>query len=365
MKLNTIKLQHFRKHDNLEFSPSGGITLVYGPNGTGKSNILEAIHFCALARGMNNAPDRECMNFAADHFLLQGFFESDLEVACDIQVSYSPREGKRISLNKSDLPRFSDLIGVVPCVTFSPLELPVVNGPPGERRRFVDSALCQISRTYLERLQQYRRILQQRNALLSKAAYEPHYKQSIHLWTEHLAEAAAAVMTDRLHFLEEFSVAVDEVFSLMGIGETPSISYRSSLGMSGDLAGFDVIKDFIFSRFSDINEQEIQRKQTLIGPHRDDFLFEIDGKEVKRYASQGQMRTFLIALKIALQKYIFSKKSEAPVFLLDDIFSELDDIRVEKVLEVIHESGQAIITSASKKNIDFLDEVALHTLLNS
>ncbi|ARM30024.1 DNA replication/repair protein RecF [Prosthecochloris sp. HL-130-GSB] len=365
MKLSGIKLQQFRKHHALTFRPSDSITLIHGPNGTGKSNILDAIHYCALTKGLGNAPDRECINFAAEYFLLQSSFESDHGISYDIKVGFSVKEGKKVVVNSHELDRFSDLVGHIPCITFSPAELPVVNGSPIERRRFLDTALCQTSKAYLESLQNYRRTLQQRNALLARYHHDTKQRSDIRLWTEHLAGAAAKVLVYRLDFINEFAATFASVYKELGAGELCSLCYRSSLGKKFDTGESEYLPEIIFQRFLDVEEQELARKQTLIGPHRDDISFYLDQREVKKYASQGQMRTYLISLKIALQRYIFFKKNEKPVFILDDVFSELDDQRIDKILSLVHGFGQSIITSTTDKNHEYVMGISIYDLLNT
>ncbi len=363
MRLDEIKIQNFRKHSELTFSPSGGINLIFGPNGSGKTNILEAIHYCALTKGFNRTTDRQCMNFSAESFLLKSLFTSDNDCQYRVHVDFSANGGKSISLNNSQLEKFSALIGLIPCILFSPAEITIVHGSPQERRRFLDNALCQISKSYLEQLLQYRRILQQRNALLHCLSARSSPAPDMNIWTELLAESGAFIMKERMDFLDEFQPYFSNAYAILDTGEIPRLTYRSSLGkalLSSDRAG---IADSLMHRFGEIQHQEQVRKQTLLGPHRDEILFYLNGSDVKKYASQGQTRTFLIALKVALQRFLFDKKGEQSIFLLDDIFSELDQRRVERVLEMIAGFGQSLITSTEKTGLSFLHEISIHDML--
>jgi len=363
LRLDEIKIQNFRKHSELIFSPSEGINLIFGPNGSGKTNILEAIHYCALTKGFNRTTDRQCMNFSAESFLLKSLFTSDTGCQYRVHVDFSTNGGKSISLNNSQLEKFSALIGLIPCILFSPAEITIVHGSPQERRRFLDNALCQISKSYLEQLLQYRRILQQRNALLHSSWDRSSPAPDMNIWTELLAESGAFIIKERMDFLDEFQPYFSNAYAILDTGEIPRLTYRSSLGkalVSSDRAG---IADSLMHRFGEIQHQEQVRKQTLLGPHRDEILFYLDGSDVKKYASQGQTRTFLIALKVALQRFLFDKKGEQSIFLLDDIFSELDQRRVERVLEMIAGFGQSLITSTEKTGLSFLHEISIHDML--
>ena len=352
MRLQEIKLINFRKHNDLTFTPSGKINLLYGLNGSGKTNILEAIHYCTLARGLNKSLDRECLNFAADYFLLNGRFADERGMELAVKVSYAKNVEKKIFVNSEELKKFSQLIGRIPCILFSPMELTVVNGSPQERRRFMDNALSQTNKRYLDDLLQYRRVLQQRNTLLAAVSEKRVEKENIDVWTEQLSLLAASIVSSRTGFIMQLLEYFEPVYEKLGLGEIPGFSYRSSIGRQVADMTEDQLAVAMMHRFKEIELQELYRKQTLLGPHRDDVVFRLNGIEVKKYASQGQLRTFLIAMKLALQKLVCEVTGEKPLFLLDDLFSELDRKRVEKVLGLLDGSGQSIITATDKKEID-------------
>lgn len=362
MRLQEIKLINFRKHAGLIFVPSDGINLLYGPNGSGKTNILEAIHYCALAKGLNRSLDRECLKFAADYFLLRSRFVDERNIESSVKVSYAKNSDKKIFVNGEELKKYSDLIGRIPCITFFPMELAVVNGSPQERRRFMDNALSQTNKRYLDDLLQYRRVLQQRNTLLGGSGNGSLDKDSFEVWTEKLSLLAGSIVSERLAFIKRLLNYFQPVYEELGLGEIPGFGYQASFGrQEPEMSAKEIIRIMV-QRFREINSQEIYRKQTLLGPHRDDIVFRLNNFEVKKYASQGQMRTFLIALKIALQKFIREVTGEKPLFLLDDLFSELDRERVVKVLELLSDSGQSIITATEKQGFDVMNCVAVDDL---
>lgn len=349
MRLKEIKLVNFKKHSELTYAPSDGINLLYGQNGSGKTNILEAVHYCALAKGFNKSLDRECMKFATDYFLLQSRFVDERELEIAVKVSYARTSDKKIFVNGEELKKFSGLIGRVPCITFSPMELAVVNGSPQERRRFMDNALSQTNKRYLEDLLHYRRVLQQRNTLLSEAFEDTLKSDSFGVWTEKLSQIAGSIISARLTFLDSLSGYFEPLYDELGLGEVPGFAYRASFCKLDHEMTEDAITSMIMQRFDEIGEQEQYRKQTLLGPHRDDIIFRLNDMEIKKYASQGQLRTFLITMKLALQKFIYDVTGEKPLFLLDDLFSELDRGRVERVLELLEGAGQSIITATEKR----------------
>lgn len=349
MRLQEIKLVNFRKHPELTFTPSDGISLLYGPNGSGKTNILEAVHYCTLAKGLNKSLDRECLTFETNYFLLKSRFIDETGVEVFVKVSYERASDKRIYVNGEELKRYSGLVGRVPCVTFSPTEINIVNGLPQERRRFTDNALSQTNKRYLEDLLQYRRILQQRNKLLVDTADRGVESDSLGVWTEKLSIFAGSIISSRLEFFDRLLVHLEQVYKEIGLGEVPGLIYMTSFGKLVSQMSDEDISRIMMQQFREIGSQEIYRKQTLLGPHRDDIVFRLNGVEIKKYASQGQIRTFLIALKLALQRIVREFTGEPPIFLLDDLFSELDNNRVEKVLQLLEGAGQSVITATGKQ----------------
>ena len=170
-------------------------------------------------------------------------------------------------------------------------------------------------------------------------------------------------MSERSRFLSQFLEYFQPVYKQLGLGEMPGFSYCSSIGKHVPETTEEELANAMMHRFKDIEAQEMYRKQTLLGPHRDDIVFLLNGVEVKKYASQGQLRTFLIAVKLALQRFISGMSGEKPLFLLDDLFSELDRKRVEKVLELLDGSGQSIITSTDKKEINCAYSISVEELM--
>lgn len=345
MRLERIRYENFRNHRFASFEPSEGINLIYGRNGSGKTSILEGIHYCALTRGFVSGSDSECLLFSTDYFLLESSFQAESGRDLSVKIAYTKEREKLLTVNNSDIKPFSGHIGRIPCITFSPNEMIIVNGAPAERRRFIDSAISQTDRRYLDDLIAYRRVLQQRNALLVQIAEKKSPKNGmLALWTENLSTLAASIVYTRVSFLNQFSSRFRELFSQLSLNEEPSILYRSSLGtLSGDLSVEELFLGFM-KKFQESEAFESMRAQTMSGPHRDDLLFYINGREIKKYASQGQLRTFLIALKLAQHHYFHETTGEKPLSLLDDIFSELDESRIADIFTILEKCGQSIIT---------------------
>jgi len=350
LRLKRITYENFRNHRLLSFEPSEGVNLIYGPNGSGKTSILEGIHYCALTKGFVSAKDGECLLFGSDYFLLHGVFIDCSENQTTVKVTCQREKEKQIIVNNSEIKPFSSHIGNIPCITFSPSEIVIVNGAPAERRRFIDNAISQTDRRYLDDLLSYRRVLHQRNALLSQL-YE---RKNVHgdmlaIWTENISKLAASIVHARIKFLAVFFQYFCEIYGKLSSKDQPSINYGCSLEKIREDTPVELLYSRFLSRYKETEKQEIQRAQTMTGPHRDDLFFLLDGKEIKKYASQGQLRTFLICLKLSQQRLFNAAFGENPVCLFDDIFSELDASRRADIFGILETCGQTIITSAERR----------------
>lgn len=349
MRLESIRISNFRNHKHLEFEPGPSITVIHGRNGSGKTSILEAVHYCALTRGLAGSTDRECLAFGEDHFSIRGSFTSDRGTELDTKVTYTPDKEKQVFVNEQEVMVFSRHIGTIPCVTFTPHELSIVTGGPAERRRFIDSSICQYDRRYLSDLIQYRRVLHQRNALLSDVSTKNANRVGLEIWTEQLAIHAAAIVRTRVHFMGRFMPLFREFYSWMPEKKDAEIFYQSTLGDIDNDESIEEISERFKDKYRDLMTQELHRKQTLAGPHRDDLRLNSDGYDIRKYASQGQQRSYLVSMKMALRQHLHENLGETPLTLLDDLFSELDDDVTGRILDAITGSGQVMITATHER----------------
>jgi DNA replication and repair protein RecF len=367
LRLRSIHYENFRNHRLLTFEPGDGITLIYGPNGTGKTSILEGVHYCALTRGFVSAMDSEYLCFSTDYFSLNGSFVSETltEKASPtlVRIIYKKEKEKQLIVNNSEVKPFSRHIGRIPCITFSPSEIVIVNGAPAERRRFIDNAISQTDRRYLDDLLAYRRVLLQRNALLVQLYSRiPVHNDMLSLWNENISRLAASIVYARMQFIAAFSAQFRELYAQLSVDEDPSITYRCSLGKISRDTPPEKLYTLFLARYEETEKQEIFRGQTMTGPHRDDLLFMLNDKEIKKYASQGQLRTFLVSLKLAQHRFYYTTLGEKPLCLLDDIFSELDASRTSDIFRILDSCGQTLITSAEKKGAGNVTTISMESL---
>ncbi len=344
------------------------MNIFYGRNGAGKTNLLEAIHYAALTKSFLNAADSECLKFGATHFEIDAVWQNDRGVEASVRVYFSNEEGKTVFVNRSPLESFSRIVGEFPCVSLSPFDIALVQGAPQERRRFLDSSIAQTNKAYLEDLLAYRRLLSQRNRLLSemKLSHNKWQQEQFAVWTESFAALVASIMFRRLKFVDEFSQVLTRAYRLFhSFDEIPSLRYDTDIELNKQTTKEEILSE-VRLKLARLEEEEIRRGVTLFGTHRDDLSFFINDISVKKFASQGQQKTFVICLKLAQHFYIRDILNERPIFILDDVFSELDRSRADDLIELLKPIGQSVITTTEKKQFDgitqiLVDDNGVHT----
>ncbi|MFC2085806.1 DNA replication/repair protein RecF [Bacteroidota bacterium] len=347
MILRKISLRQFRAHSNTEVTFAPGINLIHGPNGAGKTNVLEAIHYLCIGQSFVAAKDTYALQFQTHFFDLRGEFEPAARPPFDVRLVFKPNEGKKAFINSAPLERLSNLVGRVPVVVVAPGDHELTDGPPDGRRRFLDNTLSQARPSYLAELLKYRRTMRQRNALLGRGKYvDP---TLLHPWNEEFSRSAAKITVERARFVAELNTCVATAYSMMeAISEIPTVAYRPFQPIP-EGATPDLVLDMHRERLQDALPRELEQRRSLVGPHRDELVFKLNDVEVRRYASQGQHRTFGMALQLAKFLYLKAILNEAPILLLDDVFGDLDRHRGSVFLKLLEESeeiGQSFITTA-------------------
>ena len=352
MILQRLRISHVRNHGHTEIDCPAGTLLLLGENGAGKTTVLESIALLCSTRSFVTHQDRGLLQKDAPAFRVGGLFTTDGGSRHEIAMEYRAAQGrKQIELDHAPLPSASDLIGQFPMVALSPQHRPITSGGPGERRSFIDFIISQVHHAYLMDLIAYRRILRQRNALLSDVERRPEeIRGTLGAWDASLAETAVRIMRRRRSFIAEFTPYFQSAMhGVIGEREQVALQYRSTVDI--DPGHDDAPADYhrlLERRFN----LDLRRGTTTVGPHRDDVDILLNALDVRAQASQGQHKTVLIALKLAEHRYLDSHLDETPILLLDDVFSELDDERLASVLHLAQGLGQTFITSANAATLD-------------
>lgn len=357
MRLSELSLRHFRNLGIQELQvPSEGVALV-GENAQGKSNLLEAIYYLETLRSFRGARDDQLLAFDEDVFRVVGTVDggpdpsvNSLELAAAFQ-----RRGrkKKVTLDGDSPPRLGDALGHLGAVIFSPADVAVVNDGPAERRRFLDIVLSLNATGYLEALQRYRQVLGQRNAALRDNQPEA----IVRAWEPALVASGARVVEGRRRWLDERQALFNRYYEEVSGGQPAGLEYRPGFPVSDAEDGEEVEEAFRHA-LAGAADREARTGTTVMGPHRDEVRFFLDGErelDVRDFGSGGQRRTVALALRLAEAATIRDARGWQPVILLDDVFAELDAGRSERVLDLMdrEEPGQVILTAPKETEVRF------------
>ena len=332
MNIRSIELKNFRNYENLEISFDEGTNILFGDNAQGKTNILEAAYMSGTTKSHKGSRDREMIRFGEEEAHLKTVVvRGGREYQIDMHLKKNRTKG--IAIDKIPIKKASELFGILNIVFFSPEDLNIIKNGPVERRRFLDSELCQLDRIYLADLTNYNKILAQRNKLLKDMIYRPSLSDTLPVWDMQLIETGKKIIRRRKQFVDELREIVSD------------IHYRISGGKEELFLKYEPNIDDIFfeDELSRAKEKDKKLCQTSVGPHRDDLLFSIGDVDIRKYGSQGQQRTSALSLKLSEIELVRKSISDTPVLLLDDVLSELDSSRQNYLLNNISDT-QTIIT---------------------
>ena len=335
MKINSIELNNFRNISSIELKPTEGVNVIYGENAQGKTNILEAIWLFTGCKSFRGAKDPEFIKFGEDFAKINLSFSDNIRDK-KAEMIFSSKK-KNVSLNQIPLRSSAELIGSFYGVIFSPTHLSLIKDGPSERRKFLDTALCQLKPSYAEHLAGYKRSLMQRNALLKDIHLNSQLYDMLDSWDDSLARYSAAVIAERLKYIDILSQYSKEIYS--GISE-----YKEEFGISysrRDITDINIsVHDLYLNQLQiikDARKEDILTRSTTVGPHRDDIDITINNVSARSFGSQGQQRSCALALKLGESEIIKKITGETPVALLDDVMSELDEKRQDYVLNHIND----------------------------
>lgn len=348
MIVKSLKLENFRNHSDTGILFSDRFNIIYGDNGQGKTNILEAIYLCASGRSHRTSKDSELIKFGCNSFQVETFVKNS-GLDKNISISYLADHKKQIRINEIPLLKIGALMGNLYSVIFSPEDLLIVKQGPQERRRFVDITLSQIKPSYFYDLQLLTKILKQRNTLLKSISSNSALLDTMEIWNTKLAEVAASIIISRKNFARSLSMLAQNQHKYLTVEkEIISFNYECSFQISEDINKSSIIDKYVLALEKNLT-RDIALGYTTVGPHRDDFDILINQKSLKTYGSQGQQRSAVLSLKIAEIELIYKETGEYPVLLLDDVMSELDDNRQKYLMDSITKV-QTFITCTSDNN---------------
>ena len=348
MKISGIRIENIRNHLVTDIDLNYGLNIIYGLNGAGKTSILEAISICGFSKSFLPVLDSSLINTGNDNYSVFARAVSDNDIPYKVSVVYGKSKRKRISSTLGDNLLAKDIIGEMPMVIVTPDYKSITFGSPEHRRSFIDRILSQASKVYIEDLLHYKRALKQRNSLLNDFNSGKKFENSLlKPWTDLLVKSGSEIMFRRLSFLEEFKILFKQHYYQISSGkEEVDIEYCPNGFEKNDwLKDRKLLEQKLYFLFEKHQDEEKRRGVTIIGPQKDDIKIIINGGAAREYASQGQHKSLLVALKFAEFEFLMIKRHETPIVLLDDIFSELDEERIKMVFDLIKKnSAQTLLT---------------------
>jgi DNA replication and repair protein RecF len=349
MYLEALALTDFRSYREVELTFEPGVTAFVGPNGQGKTNLVEAVGYLATLASHRVAADAPLVRLGADRAVLRaGVVRGDRRALLELEIT--PGKTNRARVNRSPVPRPREILGLLRTVLFAPEDLALVKGDPAERRRFLDDLLVAQSPRLAGVRQDYDRVLKQRNALLKSAGATVRAGRgdlrTLDVWDTHLANAGADLLTARLRLVSALTPLVGKSYDAVSPeGGPTALEYRCSLGPEVDLvADREVLAAAMLAALSAARATELERGVSLVGPHRDDLLLRLGPLPARGYASQGESWSYALALRLAAFELL--RTDGDPVLVLDDVFAELDVDRRARLAELASQAEQVLVTAA-------------------
>lgn len=334
MYVKKLKLLNFRNYKTLDLNFDKGVNIIVGKNAQGKTNILESIYYCSIMKSHRTSKDREIINWDSDYSYIKALIcKKNIDKTIEIKLL---KEGKKgVIINSKKIKKFSELMGVFNVVMFSPEDLAIVKGGPAARRKLLDIEISKLSKKYYYALSQYHKVLNERNSIIKK--YNNSYKNMIDIYNIQLSKYGAYIISKREEFINYLNNIGISIHREITLNEKICFKYDSNIKYG------DNVQSCILESLRRNLKMDVERKTTLLGPHRDDFLIYINGIDARKFGSQGQQRTAVLTIKLAILNIVKEVIGEYPVLLLDDVLSELDKNRQKFILGSI-KNIQTLIT---------------------
>ena len=346
MRLRTLQLEQFRSYEQLLLTFSDtDVHVLVGENGAGKTNILESISILSLLRSSLGVDESDLVHWEKEYYRIrtEALNDAGEEKIVEVVSQQAPRVQKACFLNDVKMP-IDKVVGVLPTVLFLPQDLQLFTGAPANRRKFLDRLLSQVSPEYLAILMQYQKVLKQRNSLLKRIAEKRAVDSELDLWDDQLASLAAPLTTARLELIGTLQLTLPEEVRALGEDNWKSIQlqYERKCEETDEMK----LRLEYRKRFLQNRQRDCILQATSIGPHREDWSIEVDGRDITSFASRGQQRASLLALLLLQVSYLELRCGEKPVILLDDVFSELDDTHQRRLLDSL--SGYQVFITTTR-----------------
>lgn len=332
MFIDSLELSKYRNYENLNISFDPGITILYGDNAQGKTNILEALYIAGTTKSHRGSKDKDIIKFDEEEAHIRLKTKKN-DIGHKIDVHLRKNKNKYIAIDGISIKKSGELLGLINMIFFSPEDLSIIKNGPSQRRRFMNLELCQLNKLYFYNYINYNKALEQRNTLLKQIASDNKLKDTLDIWDDYIIQYGTEVIKERQHFIDRLNEIVKVIHDhLTGGREKIEIKYEKNVS----------IEDYekVLQKKRDI---DMRYQSTQTGPHRDDMCFYINGIDVRTYGSQGQQRTAALSLKLAEIELVKSIINDTPVLLLDDVMSELDSNRRNYLLESIKDI-QTVVT---------------------
>ncbi len=355
MRIERIRLENWRNYEHLDAAFSPQVNVICGENAQGKTNLLEAAAYLSCARSHRARYDRELIGFGGEHALIQAqVLSREREFTLECRLHRGAR--RQIFSNGVHLKTAGELAGVVQSILFCPEDLYLIRDGAAVRRRFLDECICQLRPRYAAALAEHRRLYEHKTRILRDWEADPSLLDILDDFDLRLAQTGALLIHYRAHFIRRLGEVVPPIHrEFSGGRETLELSYQTVSTVPDPQAGPKQLLPYLQEHLRSHRRAELEARQCLSGPHKDDLLVSIDGNSAKQFASQGQVRTAALSLKLGCREIFCQDSGEYPVLLLDDVLSELDERRQSYVLERIH-GGQVFITCCERERLHGLPQ---------